>query len=150
MAIPLLLRELPEEYEELIQRTKAENLRLSQLEAEVFGWDHAEAAACLVRNWRLPEEFAKLIERHPNLESLLDSKPPRTDAACVAVASLLPSCRDEVWEEQNQFLCGLSRIDAAANGELKKILQDTDEAFQEFAPVLKLGIPSRSLVDWLK
>ena len=149
MAIPLLLRELPEEYEGLIQRTKVENLRLSQLENEIFGWDHAEAAACLVRNWRLPEEFALLIERHPDLDSLLGSAPPRLDAACVAVASLLPSCRDTVWEEQNQFMCGLARIDAAANGELKQILKDTDESFQEFAPVLKLAVPSRSLTDWI-
>lgn len=150
MAIPLLLRELPEEYEQLIERTKVENLRLSQLEYEIFGWDHAEAAASLVRNWRLPEEFALLIERHPDLDSLLGSQPPRLDAACVAVASLLPSCRDDEWEEREQFVEGLQRIEAAANNDLKEIFQETDKSFEEFAPVLKLAVPSRTLADWLK
>ncbi|MBU6175678.1 MAG: HDOD domain-containing protein, partial [Planctomycetes bacterium] len=63
MAIPLLLKALPQHYEQLIQRRSTEKLRLSSLEKEVFGWDHAQAAAALCRNWRLPEEFAVLIER---------------------------------------------------------------------------------------
>src|SRR6056297_4102793 len=64
MAIPLLLKELPAEYESLVQRRLTEGRRLSGLEQEMFGWDHAEAAALLAERWNLPENFVELIGKH--------------------------------------------------------------------------------------
>ncbi len=148
MAIPLLLKELPEQYESLIERRGTEQLRLSHLEREVFGWDHAEAAAALVRNWRLPEEFAVLIERHPNLNELLNCDPPAQDAACVALASLLPSCRDESWQERDEFIAGLERLASAALSSIEAILAEADATFEDFAPIMKLPVPDRSLAQW--
>lgn len=145
MAIPLLLKELPEQYEALIERRGTENLRLSQLEREIFGWDHAQAAAALVRNWRLPEEFAVLIERHTNFDELINSNPPKHDAACVALASLLPSCQDDSWEERQEFLDGFNSLSASA---IEQLLEESDKTFSEFAPIMKLPIPERSLSQW--
>lgn len=148
MAIPLLLKELPEQYEGLIERRGVEGLRLSQLEQELFGWDHAQAAAALVRNWRLPEEFAVLIERHPNLDELLDTNPPQRDAACVALASLLPACQDTEWSERDEFLAGLLRLNPQGVEKVESILLEADITFGEFAPIMKLAIPERSLTQW--
>lgn len=148
MAIPLLLKELPEHYESLIQRRSDEGLRLSQLEQELFGWDHAQAAAALVRNWRLPEEFATLIERHPDLNALLSTNPPQRDAACVALASLLPSCQDSTWTEREEFLAGLAKLKLGDAQKLVNLLTEADTSFAEFAPVLKLAIPETSLSQW--
>lgn len=148
MAIPLLLKELPEYYEPLIQRRSQEGLRLSQLEQELFGWDHAQAAAALVRNWRLPEEFATLIERHPDLNALLDNDPPQRDAACVALASLLPACQDSQWTERDEFLAGFMKLSCKADLKIEDILTEADSSFVEFAPVLKLAIPDTSLSQW--
>lgn len=149
MAIPLLLKALPDEYAGLITRVSKERMRLSSLEMELFGWDHAQAAAALCRNWRLPEEFAVLIERHPALNELLDSPTPRIDAACVALASLLPSCRDESWLEEEEFSTGLDRVTASRTLDLPRLLLEVDKSFEEFAPVLKVQIPDKSLSDWL-
>jgi HD-like signal output (HDOD) protein len=149
MAIPLLLRELPDQYQHLIERCGQERLRLSQLEREVFGWDHAEAAAALVRNWRLPEEFAVLIERHPNLDALLSSTPPLRDAAAVALASLLPSCRDQQWEEREEFLQGCAQLLPPSPELLASLMREVDAGFEEFAPILKLPVPERSLTVWI-
>ena len=149
MAIPLLLRELPEQYQGLINRCGEERVRLSQLEREVFGWDHAEAAAALVRNWRLPEEFAVLIERHPNLDALLSANPPQRDAGAVALAALLPSCRDQQWEEREEFIDGCSRFLPSDSEGLMNILREVDAGFEEFAPILKLPVPDRSLCQWM-
>ncbi|QDV22195.1 HDOD domain-containing protein [Aureliella helgolandensis] len=149
MAIPLLLKELPEHYESLIARRTLEKVRLSTLERELFGWDHADAAAALARSWGLPEVFATLIERHSNFEVLVDSKPPALDAACVALAALLPSCQDEQWSEHPEFLRGLKRLSASSYDSLRTIIADTDKVFAEFAPVMKLPVPDRSLSDWL-
>ncbi|GAB5405793.1 MAG: HDOD domain-containing protein [Aureliella sp.] len=150
MAIPLLLKELPEQYEELIERRSNERLRLSQLEQEMFGWDHAEVAAALVRNWRLPEEFAALIEHHPNFDALMSSTPPSRDAACVALAALLPSCEDSEWGERDEFLSGLRRISAASYSSLNSIIAEADSTFEDFAPMMRLPVPDRTLAQWLE
>ena len=149
MAIPLLLKALPEQYEGLVERRSKERIRLSSLEKELFGWDHAQAAAALCRNWRLPEEFAILIERHPALDELLDGPTPRIDAACVALASLLPSCRDDQWDDDSEFLNGIERVTQSRTIDLVQLLADVDKSFEEFAPVLKIQVPDKSLSDWL-
>jgi HD-like signal output (HDOD) protein len=148
MAIPLLLKSLPDEYEKLIERRVTERMRLSTLEREVFGWDHAEAAAALCRNWGLPEEFAILIERHPNLDELLNGDKAQRDAGCVAVAALLPACKDEEWSERDQFFSSLERVAAGTKYDVAEISQYVDECFEEFAPVLNLPVPDVSLTDW--
>ncbi len=150
MAIPLLLKELPEHYEGLIERRGQEHLRLSQLERELFGWDHAEAAAALVRNWRLPEEFATLIERHPNLNQLLSANPPKLDAACVALAALLPACQDRDWDERSEFEAGWQRLAKKSTESTEKIIAEADATFAEFAPIMKLPIPDRTLTQWFE
>jgi HD-like signal output (HDOD) protein len=149
MAIPILLKALPEQYEQLVSRRSKEKLRLSSLEQELFGWDHAQAAAALCRNWRLPEEFAVLIERHPALDELLDGPTPRVDAACVALASLLPACKDTEWDEVAEFIAGIGRVDVGGRVDMASLIADADAAFEEFAPILKVQVPEKSLSDWL-
>lgn len=150
MAIPLLLKELPSEYEHLLERRNAEKLRLSQLERSLFGWDHAQAAGALVRNWRLPEEFAVLIERHPNLQELLSSKPANVDAACVALASMLPSCSDDKWSDWDEFRSGLEQIAKLNQSETIALWSECDKSFEEFAPIMKLSLPAKNLQEWFR
>jgi HD-like signal output (HDOD) protein len=150
IAIPMLLKSLPEQYENLIRRRTEDKMRLSSLERETFGWDHAEAAAALVRSWHLPEEFAVLIERHPSLEELLACNPPKLDASCVALAALLPACKDQDWSELNEFTSGLEKLAPGASDKLSELLELTDKQFTDFAPMLKLPCPPTSLVAAMK
>lgn len=147
MAIPLLLKELPKEYEALVKRRESEGLRLSSLEREEFGWDHANAAAELARKWNLPEEFASLIENHTNLDELLAGGPECLGRACVALASLLPSCIDEAWSEKEEFLAGFDRLGKVARKDLSSMLAEVDKGAEEFAPMLKLPVPQTRLAD---
>ena len=149
MAIPLLLKALPQQYEELVTRRAKEKIRLSTLEKEMFGWDHAQAAASLCRNWRLPEEFAVLIERHPALDELLTGPSPRISAACVALASLLPTCKDAQWDEEAEFLAGIEKIAQGRTIDLHLLLAAVDKSFEEFAPLLQVQVPEKSLSNWL-
>ncbi len=150
MAIPLLLKELPEQYEALVERRGIEHVRLSHLEREVFGWDHAQAAAALCRNWKLPEEFASIIERHTDFSQLMSGEPRRVDAACVALASLLPACKDEQWEERETFIAGLTQLLPADSSPIAELLKQADAAFDEFAPLMNLPVPEKSLVNWIE
>lgn len=149
MAIPLLLKELPDQYERLVERRVNEGRRLSWLEKEMFGWDHADAAAMLAQRWSLPEEFVSLIARHTQLEELLRGGIQDRSCVCVALASLLPCCSDETWDEQDEFTSGLVQVtggDATARSEL---FAAVDEATNEFAPLLKLPAPKKTLVEYL-
>lgn len=148
MAIPLLLKELPQQYAELVERRGTEHVRLSHLEREVFGWDHAQAAAALCRNWKLPEEFASIIERHTNFAELINAEPRKLDAACVALASLLPTCKDDEWEERDVFVAGLKQL--LPNGNVVELVKQADTAFDEFAPLMNLPVPERSLSKWIE
>jgi HD-like signal output (HDOD) protein len=149
MAIPLLLKELPAEYEELVQRRADEGRRLSGLEKELFGWDHADAAALLAERWNLPAEFVSLIAQHTHLSELLNGDDQHKPAACVALASLLPSCSDEGWDEQSEFVDAYSILTGDSVDQLKQLFSEVDEATTEFAPVLKLPVPKTSLVESL-
>lgn len=149
IAIPILLQALPEVYEELITERKQLNRRLSELEQSRFGWDHAQAAASLCRNWGLPETFAKLIERHANPQVLLTSNPPEHDAACVAVSAMLPSCTDTEWNEQNQFFQSLDLLVPNGSVNYAEVFTKVDKQCEEFAPLLKLPPPAKTLAQWL-
>ena len=150
MAIPLLLKELPEQYAELVERRGIEHVRLSHLEREEFGWDHAQAAAALCRSWKLPEEFAAIIERHTEFGELMNAVPRKLDAACVALASLLPACKDEEWGEREAFVAGLNQLLPSGNGTVLDLLKQADISFDEFAPLMNLAVPERSLVMWIE
>jgi HD-like signal output (HDOD) protein len=148
MAIPLLIQQLPTEYAPLVERRSVEQRRLSDLERETLGWDHAEVAAGLVRQWNLPNSFADLIEHHVDLPRLLAGGPEKRGAACVALASMLPSCRDSDWEEGSRFTEGLEAI-AGGQIALKDLATETDKQTSEFAPLLKLPLPKRTLLEWV-
>ena len=63
MAIPLLAKELPQEYLALLT-SRSDGARLSDLEQQRFGWNHASAAARMARSWKMPESFACLLEKN--------------------------------------------------------------------------------------
>ena len=149
MAIPLLLKELPSEYESLVARRASERRRLSGLERELFGWDHAEAAAVLAEQWNLPDEFVTLIAQHTHLAELLAGGEATRGAACVALASLLPSCSDETWGERGEFLEGYSSLTGQSLESLHQLFAEVDESTDDFAPILRLPAPQVGLVSYL-
>lgn len=150
MAIPLLLKELPAEYEELVQRRADEGRRLSGLENELFGWDHADAAAMLAEKWNLPEHFVSLIAEHTNVDELIAGGEAKRDAACVAVASLLPACCDCDWAEQGQFDAAYQRVTGKPLSTLEELFAGVDEDTSKFAPLLKLPTPAKTLSQYLE
>ncbi|TWU47614.1 HDOD domain protein [Rubripirellula tenax] len=149
MAIPLLLKELPAEYESLVTRRAAEGRRLSGLEKELFGWDHADAAAMLASRWNLPEEFVTLIAQHTHLDELLAGGKEQQGPACVALASLLPSCCDDHWQEQAEFVAGFKQLTGQTDAQLAELFATVDQSTADFAPLLKLPVPKKTLVEYI-
>ena len=147
MAVPLLAKELPDDYAKLLQARASGENRLSDLEHEQFGWTHADAAAQMARNWSLPEEFAALIEAHANLDEAAQNAATTPGPFAVAVSSLLPVAADGAWHDRQRFLevCAT----AGVTNQLEEILTTVDEQFKEFGPVLKVSTSGKPLVEYL-
>ncbi|NLS91506.1 MAG: HDOD domain-containing protein [Planctomycetaceae bacterium] len=150
MAIPLLAKEAPAAYNRLLDARRDGTVRLSELERRVFGWTHAEAGAMIARQWNLPDEFAVLIEAHLDLEERLKS--PANEAAAIAVglSALLPAASDSQWTDCDRFVASFEQAVGPTGPGPAEILAQIDEEFTEFAPVLKLSSPSKSLVEILE
>jgi len=149
MAVPLLAKEQPARYLKLFEaRTHGES-RLSDLERAEFGWTHAEAAGYMARHWSLPEEFARLIETHTQLDQLMNGSTKEVGKLSVALSALLPANHDEQWYEREKFLSAYGKLASGRGREVADLFGQIDTEFAEFAPVLKLATPARSLVQHL-
>lgn len=160
MAVPLLAKERSGEYVKLLERRRSGKQRLSQLEREHFGWTHADAGSQMARRWNLPEEFADLIGCHSELECLsageesceneLAVEPSNGGMSAgrlaVALSSLLPPVTDDVWHERDQFVASYERFCPADGPSIEQLLESIDQEFVEFAPVLKVAAPAKTLV----
>jgi len=147
MAVPLLAKQSPEVYAKLLAARDEGRLRLSVLEQRALGWTHAEAAGMMARQWNLPEDFAVLIENHLDADHWLAQ--PNREAAKIAVSmsALLPTTTDPAWTECSRFEALYDGSRPAAAPSIVELLGRIDEEFTEFAPVLKVGSPSKSLVE---
>jgi HD-like signal output (HDOD) protein len=150
MAIPLLAKELPQQYLKLLDERTQGTTRLSDLEQQHFGWTHADAAAFMARTWRLPEEFSRLIEAHASLDKLLQAKSKELGKVAVALSALLPAAGDKEWSERGNFLAAYDDLTKnVAGADVSALFAQLDKEFAEFAPVLKLAAPARSLAELL-
>jgi len=148
MAVPLLAKELPNEYAELLaQRTESQQ-RLSVLERERFGWTHAEAAQVVASKWNLPPSFGTFVERHAELEMVLGEEDIEPEQRVVAVSAMLPASVDERWSEADLFEKAYQSINPAGAPPARQLLARVDEQFAEFAPLLQLPSSTRPLVAY--
>ena len=148
MAVPLLAKELPDDYAELLEARESGEKRLSDLEKERFGWTHADAAAEMSRTWSLPEEFASLIEAHADLDEAAAKAQTEPGPFSVALSSLLPVAADAAWFDRQRFLDCCAK--AGVTEQLEEIFAAVDQQFQDFGPVLKVSTSGKSLVEYLQ
>ena len=149
MAVPLLAKEAPEAYLKLFDaRHNSDNrIRLSTLEQHVFGWNHAEAAGIMARQWSLPENFAVLIEDHLAVDQWATRVSREPGKLAVALSALLPTTGDAAWTEHSVFEYYYQKVCPLGSPSLPELLGQIDQEFAGFAPVLRMSIPPNSLVD---
>ena len=96
----------------------------------------------------MPDDFAALLEKHIAIDELLSAGTPKSDQIAVAVSALLPSISDERWTECAQFDSVYSRVRPVNGPNVQELLNHIDQEFIEFAPVLKLNAPAKTLAAW--
>ncbi len=146
MAVPLLAKQYPTEYAQLFEGRSNGKQRLSDLERDKFGYSHAEVAACMCREWSLPETIAGLIERHTQASELAAQALQFPNETAVAFSALLPASHDESWAECGQMdeFCRLAIPDGV---DVPELLSQVDTDFDDIAPILKVSPPKMTLVD---
>jgi HD-like signal output (HDOD) protein len=147
MAVPLLAKESPDLYVKLLDARNQGKIRLSFLEENVFGWTHADAAGIMARQWNLPEEFALLVEHHQAVDRFAAQPTVEPGRLAVALSAMLPTIADPLWHECGLFERYYQRTVPPGSPAVPEVLLQVDREFAEFAPVLKLATPGKSLVD---
>jgi HD-like signal output (HDOD) protein len=147
MAVPMLAKEAPKLYLKLLQARDDGKIRLSDLEQRVFGWNHAEAAGIMARLWNLPDGFAVLLENHQAIERWASQPEVEPGKLAVALSALLPTVADPTWVECETFDDYYRKVAPKGSPAAVELLDQTDREFAQFAPVLKLAAPGKSLVE---
>jgi HD-like signal output (HDOD) protein len=146
MAVPLLAKELGDRYAVLLTQ-RAAGKRLSDLEREAFGWTHADAGAAMANSWRLPETFVQMIRGHVSLNRWLAGEKAPPGVLAVALSALLPSASDPQWLDCAQFASAYNKLGKNNALPIPEMLGKVDAEFNEFAPVLKVARPAKTLVE---
>jgi HD-like signal output (HDOD) protein len=147
MAIPILAKESPQLYAKLLESRKQGLYRLSTLEKEIFDWNHAQAGGMMARHWNLPDEFSNLIECHTEIEQIAEKPRQSPDKAAVALSALLPAVSDPVWTECQNFELYYEKFLPDNSIGIAELMGKIDHEFEQFAPIMKIGTPAKSLVD---
>jgi hypothetical protein len=145
MALPLLTKELPNDYLVLLAARDDGRCRLSHLERERFGWDHAKAAGQMGRLWNLPPSLIGLIESHTD-EPVLGTGPVDPVAVAVRLSALLPAVCDDAWHEAALLDGAYESLRTEKTPPLVELLERIDAEFSGVAPAMKVGVPTRTLV----
>ena len=147
MAVPLLAKEYSQVYQRLLESRLQGQVRLSDLERKVFGWTHADAGGRIARQWNLPEQFAGLIAAHAVDAAGLAALATEPGKAAVALSAWLPASLDPLWNEWPAWESGYRQLAPAGSPTALELLGQIDTQLTEFAPLLKLAVPNKTLVD---
>lgn len=99
-----LTAEMPEQYITLLQIVEQTGRSLADVEREVLGWDHAQAASQVMAAWGFPDDLVVCVRVHHEWEWLWNNPQTRgCEAMAIALASLLPDFLGQVPE-------GISRL----------------------------------------
>lgn len=150
MAVPLLLKIKPAEYGAVLDHLgHSEDVRLSDLENEMFAWNHADAGVVLGQNWKLPTQLTELIGNHLKIEELVNVFEEQPENAIVAISALLPIVARPSWSERQRCKDALTKIAPGSERALTTVFEKVDREFEQYALILQIPKPKKALFDYL-
>jgi HD-like signal output (HDOD) protein len=150
MAVPLLLKVKAADYGHILDSlAKSPGKRLSALEEEYFGWNHADASLILGQYWKLPDILVDLTGNHLKAGEAATTFDPHPERAVVALSALLPSVAHTDWEDRAQFVDSFTAC-FPGNFQLFATLFDrVDREFDQYAALLQITPPKQSLFTYI-
>ena len=148
MAVPLLAQKWPNEYANMIQKSNTQHMRLSTLELELMGWDHASAGGILALGWGLGRFIAQVVAQHANNFFDNNGVCEPSVVGIVALSSRLPKIQDRQWFEVIPFVNGYLQMFGPKLTELAEILKITDEYGERLISQVNLGSMPKSFEEY--
>lgn len=151
MAIPLLLKLKGEDYAAVLQKRAGSppGTRLSDLEKEAFGWNHAEAGGILGKNWKLPQQLTDMIVCHLDAEELAQNFAAAPEKTVVALSALLPMVAVPEWDDRELFFKLFNQILPDKERLLTDLFDKVDHDFEQYATILQIPKPKKQLLDYI-
>jgi len=139
VAVPVLLSAWDDYYLPLMGQWKESPDRLSRLERQAFGWDHAQAGAWILQTWGFPDEMVAYVGTH-NLgaKALADSELDQTLAMPLSLASLAPSVLKPDERRAEKFIFMALASMSMEHAELEKLLADARLELDEMRDLFEL------------
>jgi len=140
VALPVLLTSWSEYYEPVVEEWRGRHEHLWEIEQRHFGWNHAQAGAWILENWKFPEElicFVGIHNRDP--DSLAELDLGDTIALPLMTASLLPSSlhRDKEGRAGLFVREAMARFDLSGE-EFAELLKEVEQGFLDIYELLGL------------
>ncbi|GHT13440.1 phosphohydrolase [Planctomycetales bacterium] len=150
MSIPVLLKLRFSDYDGILDTlSKSADNRLSVLEGQRFGWNHADAGFLLGQHWRLPELLTELIGSHLDIEEVSGDFGQHPEKSVVSLSALLPSVVKAEWNEQEKFKKFFNTFCPGSRRLASMLFDRVDSEFESAAALLQLQIPQQPLFDYL-
>jgi HD-like signal output (HDOD) protein len=150
MSIPLLLKVKSADYSPLLDSlVKAKTQRLSELEDEYFGWNHADANFVLGHHWKLPEILIDLISNHLKVNEIATNFKQHPERAIVALSALVPSVAYAEWSERELFIHSFESCLPGKSRLFATLFDRVDQDFDEYASLLQIPPPKQSLFTYI-
>lgn len=89
--LPVLTNQLDTQYVEFLRQQESQPCDLIHFEQQAFGWNHAEAGARVMFDWKFPDDLiCCVLFHHHGLPMLANPDLGQSPAAAVALAGLMP------------------------------------------------------------
>ena len=149
VAIPVLLCAWGEYYEPVIKEWQQSSKRLSEIEREHFGWDHAQAGAWITQAWGFPEEMVCFIASH-NLsrEEITGLEISDTIVSAIAVAAISPSVLKPETDRCASVFNGASQWLSLSRSDFIDCVIETKTSLSDMMQVF--GLPDRNVYKILE
>jgi len=149
IAIPLLAQLWPQEYEQILTRHQERGICISVLEEEAFGWNHADAGACLVREWGFGETLAVNIaaQHATGIQNRNGSEKSHLEKMIVRLSSLVPSCYEKEWKDTDNFFTTFAAIQVQGITDVD-VFKGADQLFNELRDILQLDPPDNTITSF--
>ncbi len=134
-----LLKVLRSEYVGILDEAANSGRPLTDVEREHLGFDHAQAGAGLMRQWKLPDQLCTAAERHHSVAECDDcSDENRQLADALFVAGIVGEyfCSPNTAEVLAQLRTVTSERYGLSNDQLDDYLNEVDQRIQEAADLL--------------
>lgn len=141
----------PTEHQAALSTVKAIGGHPAKMERSVVGIDHAAVGAVLVRQWRIPSIFEKVLREHHffELETDISSSPTADMIRAINLSSLVTDvfyeedkeARLDLLEDRAQKLFGLG--EKGVEDILERVPEEMEAAATTFQLTVRLKPPSR-------